>query len=391
MRFLVFSFFLLLSWGGSIDKKIQESKVRYEQKRKELQGINIKLDKLAKEIQILQRDLKAIDKAIQKISQSLEETKTAYQMQIDIYHKLQSNIASLHQKKEAIQQELLVLISNTFAKSLLLSSLKTPQPEDVINEEILLSIQRYQNGRIQTLSQDYNKLLQELKEKEKRVAELKKKIAQYLADEKRLQELKSKREKSLAYLKKSIKLYNKEKEKIIQEQKALQYTLKKLQIIKEQQNKKYQSQAKKVKVKTYGENYKSIKAVPYRGPKTIPPLEKFVIIKKFGVYTDPIYGIKIPNENIELKPLVPNAKVRNVLNGKVILAKWTPHLRNVVIVQHPNGLFTIYAYIDKLSPFVKPGRKIKKGYILGRVNTKLIFEVTKNNAHINPLDLIQVH
>jgi murein DD-endopeptidase MepM/ murein hydrolase activator NlpD len=61
----------------------------------------------------------------------------------------------------------------------------------------------------------------------------------------------------------------------------------------------------------------------------------------------------------------------------------------VVIVKHDNNLYTIYANMDRLSPFIKKGKRIKKGYIIGRVNNKLIFEVTKNSAHIDPLDLIQ--
>jgi len=82
--------------------------------------------------------------------------------------------------------------------------------------------------------------------------------------------------------------------------------------------------------------------------------------------------------------------VRNVLNGRVVLAKHTPHLKYVVIVKHDGGLHTIYANIDKLSPYVKKGKRMKKGYILGKVNNKLIFEVTKDQSHINPLDLIRV-
>lgn len=119
-------------------------------------------------------------------------------------------------------------------------------------------------------------------------------------------------------------------------------------------------------------------------------MDKFVITKKYGKYVDPIYNIKIFNESIELKPLKPNAKVKNVLNGKVILAKKTPHLNNVIIIKHKGGLYTIYAHIDKIAPTIKKGKKVKKGYVIGRVNNKLTFEVTKNRYHINPLELIRV-
>ena len=38
----------------------------------------------------------------------------------------------------------------------------------------------------------------------------------------------------------------------------------------------------------------------------------------------------------------------------------------------------------------KKGSKVKKGYVIGKVNRKLIFEATKNSKHINPLRLISI-
>ncbi|HFU74440.1 MAG TPA: M23 family metallopeptidase, partial [Helicobacteraceae bacterium] len=109
---------------------------------------------------------------------------------------------------------------------------------------------------------------------------------------------------------------------------------------------------------------------------------------KYGTYTDPIYNIKIFNESVSLKSTTPNAKVKNVLNGKVILATSNPILENIVIVEHANGLHTIYAHLDKIAPTIKKGKRIKKGSIIGRVNSELMFEVTQKNYHINPMQLI---
>jgi len=39
---------------------------------------------------------------------------------------------------------------------------------------------------------------------------------------------------------------------------------------------------------------------------------------------------------------------------------------------------------------IKPGRKIKKGYVIGKVSNKLMFQATKNSKHINPLKLIRI-
>lgn len=46
--------------------------------------------------------------------------------------------------------------------------------------------------------------------------------------------------------------------------------------------------------------------------------------KVYGTYTDPIYGIKVFNESISLKPSQKDTKVKTVFNGKVIYADKTP-------------------------------------------------------------------
>lgn len=65
-------------------------------------------------------------------------------------------------------------------------------------------------------------------------------------------------------------------------------------------------------------------------------------------------------------------------------------LENVVIIAHQNGLHTIYSHLDQISPSLKVGRWIKKGYVVGRVNDTLTFQATKNEMHVNPKDLFKI-
>ncbi|DAB38831.1 MAG TPA: peptidase M23, partial [Sulfuricurvum kujiense] len=84
-----------------------------------------------------------------------------------------------------------------------------------------------------------------------------------------------------------------------------------------------------------------------------------------------------------------DAKVKSVLNGKVILAKPTAMLENVVIIEHDNGLHTIYAHLDKIAPTVEVGKRLKQGSIIGRAGRELMFQVTQRNAHIDPMQMIR--
>ncbi len=113
------------------------------------------------------------------------------------------------------------------------------------------------------------------------------------------------------------------------------------------------------------------------------------LIKKFGTYVDPIYNIKIFNESITLQASS-NSKVQNILNGKVVFAGKSSMLGKVVVVSHSDKIHTVYAGLSKIAPTIHVGTKIQKGYVVGKVNEKLIFQATKDSKHIDPLKLIQI-
>lgn len=204
----------------------------------------------------------------------------------------------------------------------------------------------------------------------------------------------------------------KEKERIRKEHERLQRE-KRLAALKKkkEQQKKETAQAKKGKAKTkqmkiiskkdleddidievrkLGSSAKGVKISNYRGAKTISPLKSYDVTKKFGKYYDKVYKMELFNESVSLKTRVPNAKVFNVLRGQIVYAKQNSGLlENVVIVKHKNNLHTIYSHLDRISPNLKVGKWIKKGYVVGRVNDTLMFQATKNSRYIDPLQLIK--
>jgi murein DD-endopeptidase MepM/ murein hydrolase activator NlpD len=141
-------------------------------------------------------------------------------------------------------------------------------------------------------------------------------------------------------------------------------------------------------VRILGSSTKGVKIRKYRGRKSISPLKSYSILKKFGKYYDPVYKIKLFNESILLKTNDANAKVFAILDGKVVYSKQdSGMLENVVIIQHKNGLHTIYSHLDQISPTLKVGKWIKKGYVVGRVDETLNFQAIMNNAYVNPEEL----
>ncbi|MDQ7046144.1 MAG: peptidoglycan DD-metalloendopeptidase family protein [Sulfurovum sp.] len=147
---------------------------------------------------------------------------------------------------------------------------------------------------------------------------------------------------------------------------------------------------KSAKVKQVNSSYSKSKTYAYKGKKTISPLPGSKLIKKYGTYIDPIYKIKIFNESVTLKASSSNAKVHNILNGKVVFAGKSSMLGKVVVVAHSGKMHTVYAGLSKIAPTIHVGSKIKKGYVVGKVASKLMFQATKNSKHINPLKLIRI-
>ncbi|MEA2047864.1 MAG: peptidoglycan DD-metalloendopeptidase family protein [Campylobacterota bacterium] len=147
---------------------------------------------------------------------------------------------------------------------------------------------------------------------------------------------------------------------------------------------------KSAKVRQVNSSYKKSKTYAYKGNKTISPLPGAKLIKKYGTYVDPIYKIKIFNESVTLKSPSSNAKVHNILNGKVVFAGKSSMLGKVVVVAHSGKMHTVYAGLSKIAPTISVGSKIKKGYVVGKVSSKLMFQATKNSKHINPMKLIRI-
>jgi len=145
-----------------------------------------------------------------------------------------------------------------------------------------------------------------------------------------------------------------------------------------------------IEVKKLGSSTRGIKISKYYGNKTISPLKSYRISKKFGKYYDKVYKMELFNESVSMKPKRRNSKVFSIFKGEVVYAKKNSGmLDNVVIVKHKGGLHTIYSHLDKISPTLRIGKWIPKGYVVGRVSNTLLFQATKNSKYIDPEKLFK--
>ncbi|OUR70621.1 peptidase M23 [Arcobacter sp. 31_11_sub10_T18] len=426
---------LLFSSSSSIEKKILSNKkiLKKNKSQKELANLRIRL--LANQIKKQSNELAKLDKNIKIVNKDINNHKEILSQSRQILSNLSKTSDQLLKERKQNEEEIVSTIIDEFSSSIALNLASEKSLEEMIDSEVYRVLAINSKEEIIRIDSNYSMINLNKRNNEKAIEKTKKYIKTREKKKRTLNSLKKKQTKTIKSLEGKHSAYQKELKKAISKQQNLAKLLGRLNILKKEQlskekrarakekkrllalkrqaEKRAQSKLKSKKrksstktaskpktatqrytknvdidVRVLGSSTKGVKISKYRGKKTIAPLKSYKIIKKFGKYYDPVYKIKLFNESVVLKTNKSKAKVFSVLNGKVVYAKKNSGmLENVVIIQHKGGLHTIYSHLDRISPTLKVGKWIKKGYVVGRVDNTLTFQATKNSAHINPKDL----
>ena len=398
--------------AGTTANKTQSTKQDLKSKAEQEKKLNKKLDELAKSILSGEKNVKTTAEQISALSVQVKELESSAKAADASLNTLIAQNKDLLAEQKRIEASLLAIISKRFAYDLIVPKNYIESEESIISAEILNSLTKDSQNQVNKIAKDYSKTINSIKSQTDKISAIKLDLAEFRSKQNKLIALQTKQKKDLAQLKSDKDSYEKELSAIQADQEELRKTLEKLAIIakneeeekaraqqkakleeakKAKNNEKLASQSQKTAkndVRQVGSSYQMSQVKRYTGAKTIAPLEKFTLKQAFGDYTDPIYKIKIFNESVVLRSAFRDAVVKNVLDGKVVFAKETPLLQKVVIVENKDGIHTIYAHLSKIAPTIKVGSRLKKGYVIGRVERDLTFEVTQKNYHINPMELI---
>lgn len=380
--------FLLLCSVLFADSASQKAQNLKENERVRAQ-LNKKLEDLAKDITNSEKNLKSLATQIQNASteaSKLEKGVKSYSAELQ---SLNAQNQNLLKDRSSMENKFISLIAQDFAFDLSVPSGYAESDEGFIVYEILVSFDGIVKEELNKLSQDYKKNSKLIDEKQGKINEMNSNLKQYNAQLSKLEKLKQKQIEEIERQKVDKNIYTKKLDDLQKQQNELRKTLADLNIVKKEQSKTPVNSA--TNVKQLGSSYQGSSVKRYLGKKTIAPLESFTIKQKFGNFTDPIYNIKLFNENVILRSKSPDARVKSVFDGKIVFAKYTNLLQNVVIVEHSGGIHTIYAHLYQIAPTAKVGKRVKKGEVLGRVKNDLSFEVTQEKFHINPLELISLN
>lgn len=401
--FLSFS----LEAKSDIDTKIKSTSSKLSSYDSKYSNISSKMKKIALEIEKQKDIIQQQNTTLEKLESELTLKEKFFKESTYSLNDLEKSKMLLMKKENQLEQKLLFSIARNLSLDMMLEDERAHNAEALINAEVLKLLQERTKAEIKKLGVKLENQHKELTLLEKRRQVLQNQINAIDAKKSQISSMKMKNISALKKLNREKRSYKKELQNLLKEKREVQELLSKLNIIKQENIRKEEEKRRREEelarqrksqklssknlpnVKKVGSSYHKAKTKKYKGRKTIAPLDKYEVVKRYGTYTDPVYKIKIFNESVSLKPLVGKNKVKNVLNGKVVLAKKTALLKNLVIVEHDDGIHTIYAHLDKIAPGISKGKKIRKGTIIGRVNTELMFEVTQQNFHINPLELIK--
>jgi len=426
---------LLFSSSSSIEKKIVSNKKSLSKSKSKKELANLRIRLLANQITKQSNELDKLEKSIKRVNSDINEHKEILAHSRQILNNLSKTSEQLLKEKQVNEEEIVTTIIDEFSSSIALSLASEKSLDEMVDSEIYKVLSINSKEEIIRINSNYSLINLNKKNNEQAIEKTKKYIKAREKKKRILNSLKSKQTKTIKSLEGKHATYQKELKRAINKQQNLAKLLGRLNILKKEElsrekrarakekkrllalkrkaevraRKKAKSKKRKTVTKTakkkvtatqkytknvdidvrvLGSSTKGVKISKYRGKKTIAPLKSYKIIKKFGKYYDPVYKIKLFNESVVLKTNKTKAKVFSVLNGKVVYAKKNSGmLENVVIIQHKGGLHTIYSHLDRISPTLKVGKWIKKGYVVGRVNNTLTFQATKNSTHINPKDL----
>lgn len=411
------------------------------------------LGKIAKDIKSAEKDVIYLEKKIDELSRSQKKTEKKYEKLKKELITFENDFKQTSQSLEVKQKKFISLLSEQFSIVFAIQQAYEATRESIMLHEVYTAYKKQNTKLLATLKSEIATLKKRKKSKKNLGNKTKKEISRIIKKRDSYAEKKIEKEKLLKTLSVDEEKYNARLGKIVDKQNSLRSTLAKLNILhkqevnearkiaaakkeamrleKQRQRKirkakalarakarkakealrkatteeqrikarKASMEAEKEKKKVYktsakvrqiNSSYTRSKTHKYRGNQTISPLANARVIKKFGTYVDPIYKIKIFNESITLKSNTSNAKVKNILNGKVVFAGKSSMLGRVVVVAHSRKIHTVYAGLSKIAPTIRVGSKIKRGSVVGKVNDKLIFQATKNSKHINPLKLIKI-
>ena len=391
--------------------QINKSKHSLATTQKEKSVANKQLQAIANKIKKLNKEIEKYDKKIYELNGILGNANKKYQDSMAEIKGIDNIVKALDKDIEIKTKEFAHKVSKQLGGVVAQNKTTQKNEKSIVLKEVLDRYKNYNQQELLKLSRNIEQKNSLRKNLLKRRDDIASSIKDVNEQKKLYERQKAKKKQLLTKLDLENRLYSKKLRDIFRRQTVIRLTLSKLNLLQEETAKVSRQRERELKkrikalkrlkhstnrvavvngVKQYGTSFSNDNIYKYRGAKTISPLKGAKLIKRFGSFIDPIYKIKSHSDSVTLVSKNSDRRVYNVMNGEVSYIGHNSMLGKIIVIKHANGLHTIYADLNKFSPFLKVGSKVKKGTVIGKVKRKLIFEATKNGKFINPARLINI-
>ncbi|QNU67523.1 peptidoglycan DD-metalloendopeptidase family protein [Ruminiclostridium herbifermentans] len=345
-----------------------------ENAKNQQKQVNSKINQLAKEKKALENEIKKKSADIQKLQADAEKTQSAAKQRAKEISKVNADIELINKEIDAIEKEfeyknelfktrMRVMYQNMNKSPLELFIESKSFSEFFSRVELMSLIKKNDEKLIKEIALGKEKT--EIKKQEK-INELEQKEMQLEKLNAKVSDIKTSRaeiESEIEAQKSRLKEAEKKEDEMIALSKELESKIAQLQ----DKNTKYAGGV--MKWPTPG----------YTG-----------ISSPYGYRIHPIYKVKKFHAGIDINA-PSGAKIVAANSGKVILSGWNGGYGNCIIIDHGDGIATLYGHQSTL--LVSEGDTVKKGDTIGKVGSTglstgphLHFEVRVNGATKQPLD-----
>ncbi|UVI29866.1 murein hydrolase activator EnvC family protein [Paenibacillus spongiae] len=384
---VVLAAFIFQPFGGEAASQVDKINKELDQVRKEISAAAHNRNQADKDRQVIIQQKTETAKSMQEVLTQIDEVGTqmmGVQAQLDAAEEkllltgeeLQTAEERIATRDELLQSRLRLMYTNGSVSYLDVLLNATSFSDFIDRFDSLQSILGQDRDILESHKEDRELIAQKKKDVEKQLAEVKVmygKLDSY-------QSLLVAKEKQKEVMVLSFNEQAEELEEISEEQEKLLISLAKKVSDLEEQKRKAAAKKKKKKVTPY-----------YTGGKFAVPLQDgYRLSSPYGYRTHPISGKKKLHTGLDMAAPA-GTPIYAAESGTVLIAQWWSGYGNTVIIDHGNGLWTLYGHIRNNGIKVNKGDTVKRGQKIAEVGSTgqstgnhLHFEVRKNEEPVNP-------
>ena len=346
-----------------VTEQINQANTKLEYVQSELSNTMLQVQELEDKILGYQKEMTGLSDKLDALQNSIDETKQKLTVAEEEYN----------QKEELLRERLVAMYEDgeTQYLDILLSS-----------RNIVEFISGYY--LINEFVEYDNTLMQEVAERRDDIEITKTKLEK---EETEIKLIKAKREQTTVVLQNTITLQESYAKKLSKQEQELKNKITEYK----------QEQARIEALIQQATNSSNNLDIQYTGGEMLWPvaISGTVITSTYGVREHPIQGVIKEHSGLDIGNATYGSPVVAAADGVVTYAGWLGGYGNCVMLNHGNGLVTLYGHGQKM--ITELHKKVKKGYLIMEVGSTgnstgphLHFEVRVNGSCVNPLNYVKV-